>query len=201
MLYCHGNSRHVGQYRDRVLRYQKLGFTVFVFDYEGYGKAGGKPTEQGLYDTVRAARTFVEGHPDRAGAPVVVYGWSLGGVPSIFTAAEQTPAALVLEAAFASPARFAEFGSFLDMPPGWLMDLKMDNESRIKEVRAPLLVFHGEEDDFVEIRHGELIFANANAPKEMQRVAGANHGNVVEQGGRAYVDKLNEFLQAYLPAH
>ena len=101
--------------RDRVLAYQKMGFTVFIFDYLGYGKAEGTPSEQGLYDTVRAARKFVEEHPDRAGAPVVVYGWSLGGVPAVFTAAEQAPAALITESTFASTARFAEFGAVLTL--------------------------------------------------------------------------------------
>jgi hypothetical protein len=201
MLYCHGNSRHVGQYRDRVLEYQKMGFTVFIFDYPGYGKVAGPPTEQGIYDTVHAARKFVEEHPDRNGAPVVVYGWSLGGVPAIFTAAEQAPAVLVTESAFASPARFAEFGSFLDMPPGWLMDLKMDNEKRIKEVHAPLLIFHGTDDDFVEIKHGELLLAAANEPKEMVRVPGANHGDVIETDADAYKTALNAFLAEHLPAH
>jgi hypothetical protein len=57
ILYCHGNAGNL-THRAPLLRIlnQYVGASVFVFDYRGYGKSEGRPSEGGLYADARAAR-------------------------------------------------------------------------------------------------------------------------------------------------
>ena len=56
VLYCHGNAGNVSRRAAGVRRWmERLGVDVFLFDYRGYGRSEGRPTEAGVYRDSRAA--------------------------------------------------------------------------------------------------------------------------------------------------
>jgi pimeloyl-ACP methyl ester carboxylesterase len=92
LLLCHGNAGNVG---DRVLHAALLtatGFDVLLFDYRGYGRSGGRPSEEGTYRDARAAMTCLLEQPGVDPARVFYFGESLGGAVALDLALERPPA-------------------------------------------------------------------------------------------------------------
>src|SRR5262245_56377406 len=59
VLFAHGNAGNVSTYYTKF-RYlcDKLNVSVLGFDYRGYGKSEGKPSEEGILADARAARRW-----------------------------------------------------------------------------------------------------------------------------------------------
>src|SRR5512132_170131 len=155
ILYLHGNGDHIGYRGDRIRPFIDGGFGVLLMEYRGYGGNPGRPSEEGLMSDVRAALAFL----DTAGAPpaeTVLYGESLGSTVAVAIAAEraaagQPVAALVLEAPLSSVSDVAAH-HYPWMPVRWLLKDRFEAAARIADVRAPVLIVHGEADEIVPIR-------------------------------------------------
>jgi uncharacterized protein len=96
LLLCHGNAGNIG---DRVLHAALLtatGFDVLLFDYRGYGRSSGRPSEAGTYRDARAALTCLLEQPGVDPGHVFYLGESLGGAVALDLALERPPAGLVL---------------------------------------------------------------------------------------------------------
>src|SRR5207247_4700078 len=110
----------------------------------------GQPSEAGLSSDARAALDFLDGEgitPNR----LVIYGESLGSGVAVPVAAQREVAALILEAPFTSVAEVAQY-HYSFMPAAALVRDRFDSLSRIGNVKAPILVLHGERDRVVPIR-------------------------------------------------
>ncbi|MBI4501361.1 MAG: alpha/beta hydrolase [Gemmatimonadetes bacterium] len=184
-IYFHGNKHDIDQYWDRVMFLHDAGINVFVFDYRGFGRSEGTPTEAGLYADAEAALAYVLSRPGVSPDSIGLYGYSLGNVPSIYLAAERfDPLFLMAESPFAAANSLTQASLALNLPPGWLTDGRFDNVAEIRKIRAPLLLLHGEDDDFVRYRdNGRVVFENAPDPKQLKLVPGAVHDDVPQKMG------------------
>tara|TARA_B100000745_G_scaffold278356_1_gene209351 strand:- start:48 stop:284 length:237 start_codon:yes stop_codon:yes gene_type:complete len=63
-----------------------LGVNVFIFDYRGYGKSEGKPSERGVYRDAEAAIKYLQNRPDVDSKCIIYFGRSLGAAIAINTA-------------------------------------------------------------------------------------------------------------------
>jgi hypothetical protein len=199
-LYCHGNRDHLQYYWDRVEFLYQAGFSVFVFDYQGFGMSEGEPTEEALYADGRSALAYVLSRPDIDTSRIVFYGFSLGNVVSIDLAASvRRPQVLIAEAPFASAQVLVQSGSLLDIPSSYVMKGEYRNDEKIKRVTSPFLLLHGVDDTFIDIdKNAAVIYANARDPKQFIRVAGANHSDVPQVMGLAnYQNVVRTFVQAH----
>ena len=185
ILYCHGNKHNIDEYWDRVMMMHDLGVNVFIFDYRGYGLSGGTPSETGMYKDGEAALNFILSHYQVDKDSLCLYGYSLGNVASIYLAAEVIdPLCLIAESPFASANSLTQSGIALDIPALWLTEGKFDNAEKIRRIKTPFLLLHGEDDDFVRFRdNGQVVFDNAPQPKSLHLISGANHTDIPEKMG------------------
>lgn len=200
ILYCHGNKDHLQYYWDRVEFLYQAGFSVFIFDYQGFGMSEGEASEEALVADGRAALAYVLSRPDVDTSRIVFYGFSLGNVVSIDLAANvRRPRVLISEAPFASAQALVQSGSLLDIPPSYVMQGEYRNDEKIKRVTAPFLLMHGVNDTFIDIdKNGAVIYANARDPKQFVRVEGANHSDVPQvMGVTNYQNAVRTFVQAH----
>ena len=142
----------------------------------------------------RYLRTCHPDDPDR----VVVYGYSLGAIPSVEMATTNPGCALVLETPFPSLRNFAEASAAVSLPDQLVSDGQFDNVRKIRQHDGPLLAMAGERDGLIPPPLVEEL-ANANGgPTAYWLVEGSEHGiatrGVPEQGLRQYLDRLAEFL-------
>ena len=188
VLLCHGNAGNVG---DRVLHATVLtavGFDVLLFDYRGYGDSSGTPSEQGTYRDARAALACLLRQPDVDASRVLYLGESLGGAVALELALAHPPAGLVLLSAFTSVRAMGRVHYAL-IPTALVPDA-YPSLRLIGELRAPLLVLHGEDDAIVPVEHGRALLDAAPDPKRMRIVPGAGHNDLVSLAGGLLAEEI-----------
>lgn len=197
LLYSHGNAGNIG---DRVsiarLLVDQLGVGVFMYDYRGYGRSEGAPSETGLASDVRAARSALlrEGV---AAEHVVYFGRSLGAAVTVDLAVEQPPRAVVLESPFTSVPAMAN-----SVLPGIgrLFHTRWDSLAKIGKLQAPLLILHGDADEVIPYAQGQALFAAARGRKTFFTIRGGRHYQM-EAAWSDYWKAWRSFLgEAGLPA-
>ena len=192
-LWFHGNAGNMGhRVAELALLHQRLGVNLLVFDYQGYGKSQGSPSELGTYCDARAALRYLQEQSGLAPEKIVFFGHSLGAAIAVELATTHMPRGIVLVSPFASVADMARI-VFPLVPSGWLLRHKYNSLARISEVRCPLLILHGENDGLVPISQARKIYGAANPPKRFQALLEAGHNNTFEKGGEAYWDAILDF--------
>ena len=178
IVYFHGNGGNIAGRLHKVRPFLEAGSGVLLVSWRGYGGNPGSPSEAGLLADGRAAL-------DRVGArAVVLLGESLGGGVAVRLAAERAPAAVILEAPFASAVAVGA-ERYWWLPVSLLMKDRFESIRWIGAVRAPLLIVHGERDRVVPAEHGRRLLAAANEPKQGAFLPGAGHNDLFEHGAAA----------------
>lgn len=192
-LWFHGNGGNVGTRVDQLERaHHLLGVHQFIFDYQGYGRSEGKPTERGTYQDARAALNYLNQRPGIDPRRIVYFGHSLGAAVSIELAVAHPPFGMALVAPFSSIRDMAKLT--LPIPlAGWLLRRHYNSMQRIPRVHTPLLVLHGELDDMVPHSQGMKLYQAANRPKRFVTLHGASHNNVHVVAGDVMARALLEF--------
>jgi hypothetical protein len=206
IFYHHGNAKNIQAYWDRMEYFYKAGYNVLIYDYRGYGRSEGQSSQEGLESDAEAALAYLLSRRDVDKNNIILYGYSLGGVPSVYLASKYAapnatfqPKGLITEAIFASTSDLVQSGTLLDIPGGFVMRDEFANLVRIAQIRCPLLMMHGTADRFIDItRHGEKLFAaapnNLNPPKEFFKIPGAGHSSIPETMIlNNYIAKLQDF--------
>ena len=200
-LWLHGNAGNLSARLDNLRNLHfRLGVSVLLVSYRGYGLSEGVPSEEGTYEDARAGLRYLLRRADVDSDRVVYFGRSLGAAVASKLAAEQPPAALILEAAFPSLSRLgAHHFPWLRLPMvGRLLPYRYDTAKYLKAVKAPVLVIHGRRDDIVPARFGREVFEAAQEPREWYEVEAAGHNDVEPLGGDAYYQRLERFLQRHV---
>ena len=196
-LWFHGNGGNIGHRADEIAQiHHRLGVNVFIFDYRGYGRSSGKPSEQGTYRDARAALQYLKARADLDTGKIVYFGRSLGAAVSVELAVHQPPQGLVMVAPFASLSDMARI-AYPQLPfAPWLARNRFDTLSRIPQVQRPSLILHGELDATVPFSQGRKLHQAANEPKQFQLLPGAGHNDTYTAGGTVYWATLSRFLES-----
>ena len=174
ILLMHGNAGNISHRLGYLTMFNRLGYSVLLFDYRGYGKSGGHPDEEGTYRDAEAAWLHLTATRNVAPRDIVMVAESLGGGVATWLARKYPPRALVLASTFRSvPDLGAQIYPWL--PVRLLARITYDNLARIAKVDAPVLIAHSREDDVIPFAHGEALFAAAREPKQMLVLAGGHN--------------------------
>ena len=80
ILYAHGNGENVSQLLDWAEQMRRdFRCNVLIFDYAGYGKSEGKPTDPGVLNDGLAALRYLTEQKQVPVEQIIVFGFSLGG--------------------------------------------------------------------------------------------------------------------------
>ncbi|MFN3408615.1 MAG: alpha/beta hydrolase [Limisphaerales bacterium] len=181
VLLCHGNGGNISH---RLGLYDVLlesGVSVFAFDYRGYGRSAGRPSEAGTYRDAHAAHAWLRAKGFSA-TNIIAYGESLGGGVASELALTETVGALVLHSTFTSlPDIGAELFPWL--PVRLVGSIRYDTRSRLPHLRIPVLILHSRADSLVRFHHAERNFAAANEPKWLREIPGDHNDGIVDRAG------------------
>jgi fermentation-respiration switch protein FrsA (DUF1100 family) len=197
VLLCHGNAGNIG---DRILHAQLLhaaGLDVLLFDYRGYGRSTGRATEAGTYRDARAARAALLRRPGVDASRLLYLGESVGGAVALELAGAHPPAGLILLSAFTSVRDMAR--RHYPIVPAALVPDAYPSLRRIPDLRAPLLLQHGDEDDIVPLIYGEELYEAAPEPKRIRVFRGAGHNDLLTLAGPAWAESISAWVSE-LPA-
>lgn len=187
ILFSHGNAEDIGRALPTLEKLKAMGFSVFSYDYQGYGTSSGLPSEQNAYHDVEAAYNYLV---ENLGVPsnrIIAHGRSLGGAVAIDLARKRPVGGLIIESSFITAYRV------VTQIPLFPFD-KFKSISKIKQVRCPVLVIHGRRDQVIPFSHGEKLFLEANEPKASFWVEEADHNNLFQVAGNSYEKALLDFV-------
>lgn len=190
VVYFHGNGGALNLRAQRFARLALEGVGVVGVSYRGYGGSSGQPSEDGLLADGIAAYEFAA--KLYTPARVALWGESLGTGVAVAVAAEAPVAKLVLETPFTSAAEVGASVYFF-LPVRLLMKDHFRSDLRIKSVKAPILILHGERDGVVPIAFGERLFAMIEGEKKFVRFKAGQHYDLDRHGG---LEAVLEFLAA-----
>lgn len=197
ILFLHGNAGNASDRLPNAALLAGLGAHVLLLEYRGYGRSEGTATEHGVYQDAQAALLHLveaRGIPENR---IVVFGRSLGGAVAVDAVAKRPVAGVILESTFTSLAGMVR--ALLHLPLGWLAGRHFDSAAKIQNVRSPILMLHGDRDTVVPIAVGRELFELAPEPKMFEVIRGAGHNDTVEFGGRAYLERVERFLDEVAP--
>lgn len=192
LFYLHGNAGALVHRANRVRLYCAQGYGVFMLAYRGFSGSTGRPTESNIVaDALMAYDTLAGFTPHDS--KIVIYGESLGTGVAVQVAAKRRPDGVVLESPFSSAADVAAH-LYPYLPVYWLLKDRFDSINYITELKAPLLVLHGERDSIVPPSLGRKLFAAAPGPKVAYFIPDATHYTLYEHGA---FEKVKTFLDGF----
>jgi fermentation-respiration switch protein FrsA (DUF1100 family) len=200
LLWFHGNAGNISHRVQNIkFVHDKVGINVFIFDYRGYGRSQGTVSEEGTYKDGAAALRYLLARKDVDPKRIIFFGRSLGAAVAAELALHYDCRALILETPFASIAKMAR-ATFPLLPIASLLRTRYDTVEKVRRIKVPLLVIHGDEDDIVPYDHGKEVFAAAPEPKEFYTIRGARHNDTYIVGGDAYFKALKNFIERSGPS-
>ena len=188
IIFSHGNSEDLGTVRYKLEELYSMGFSVLGYDYHGYGTSEGRPTEKAVYQDIDAAYNFVVKEKNISPDHIILHGFSLGGAVAADLASRRPVGGLIIESTFVSAFRVV---THVPMPFDQFKTL-----AKLKDIHCPILFIHGRADRVVKFWHGEMLYENANEPKQFLWIENGSHGDVSFIAGQQYVQTLKDFAGA-----
>lgn len=194
VLFCHGNAGNISHRIEKIGIFNKLGVSMFIFDYRGYGRSNGRPSEQGLRKDGLAAYNYIKFRHDMKDAKVVLYGESIGGGVAVYLASEGYGDALITEDTFTSIRDMTKLS--LPFIPQFLIRTNFDSLRRIKDIKVPKLIIHALDDEIVPYEMAQRLFEAAPEPKEFLKLRGS-HNTAFLESQETYETGLARFLKRF----
>jgi alpha-beta hydrolase superfamily lysophospholipase len=188
VVHFHNNRETAEQSLSLARELADRGLGVVLVEYRGYGRSvQGSPSEAGLYEDAEAALDSLAARgigPDR----IVLWGTSLGSGVAAEMAARGRGARLVLVSPYTSiPDLVSAVVPFL--PAGALLADHFDTLSKASAITIPTTVVHGDADEIVPFRMGELVAA-AIPGARLVRIPGGRHGDLLYRAHAQVLDVI-----------
>ncbi len=192
ILFCHGNAGNISHRLENVRLLLREKLQVFLFDYRGYGRSSGSPSERGIYLDGLAAYDYLAEKERIPQAQIIAFGRSLGAAVAIEISLKRGVRSLITESAFTSTREVAR-STALFFPLSYLLPAHYSNLKKIGRVAVPKLVIHGKADEIIPFSMGMRLFEAAKAPKYFLPLEGAGHNDTFLVGGRSYFEAFARF--------
>jgi len=199
VLYFHGNGEVVGDHDDVAPLYHRAGLNLFVVDYRGYGRSGGRPSFASLIGDAHPIASLFHATLDERGmtGPRFLMGRSLGGYPAVELAARRPDGfrGLILESAAANLRRLvARFVG--PVPPEVIEPLIAANDAKIASISLPTLMLHGERDELIPLSHATGIHDLLQVKdRSLVVIPGVGHNDILWGGMPQYFAAIAAFVQ------
>lgn len=197
IVLSHGNAGNIS-YRLEIARtLLRSGAAVLMYDYRGYGKSEGSPSERGLYSDIFAVIEGLQDQKDYKMNQIIMYGRSLGGAVAARAAAEYKLGGLVLDSAFKNlRAMVRDVYPFV---PSKLAKYDFPTEQFIRVERDyPVMVMHSPEDEIVRFHHGKYLYELLDEPKRFVELKGGHNDNflqskdMIEENWTWYLEEISK---------
>ncbi len=176
ILYFHGNAGNLYGRMGEAGRLFATGCDVLLMSYRGYAQSQGKPSEAGVYIDGKSAFEHAVHGLGYSPGNIVIYGRSIGTAVAVETARGRDIRGLILITPLTS-------GFDLACARGYSLfsvfaGSSFDSLDKMKNVRCPLLVIHGDSDEVIPFALGVKLHEAYGGPKKMVRIAGGGHNDL-----------------------
>ena len=196
VLSC-GNAGPMACYLFTADLLTRHGWTVVMYEYEGFGESAGRASLDALYRDLLSAVSFARTATGRE--QVTLMGISLGSIPSVAVAVEHPELvnAVILDSPIALAAQIQRYGFIFGGQVDWIISQLLPEllpDSLIRFMPQPLLVFLHELDPIATPETVEWLYDHAAGPKRLVRFSGLGHAGGQFFDTDLYVSALEQFL-------
>jgi fermentation-respiration switch protein FrsA (DUF1100 family) len=192
IVYFHGNGGNLSIWTPILAGIARQGYAVLAFDYRGYGKSTGRPSERGLYRDVDAVvKRFWE--VPRQDVPVVYWGRSLGATMAAYAATVRAPDGLILESAFPDVRTLVGSSPVMSVLSRF-STLRFSTAEFMQRVSVPVLMMHGDRDRVIPFGQGQALFERVPGPKRFFTILGGDHNDTAPPDSHAYWEAVDGFV-------
>lgn len=194
LLFFHGNAGNISHRLESIAFFHKLGLSVFIIDYRGFGESSGRPSVDGTVQDALAAWQWLTEYKKTPASRVILFGRSLGGGVAAALATKVSPRALILESTFTSLRDVGE--EIIPWLPSSLLSDDYTTLNNLNDLNVPLLVVHSPSDEVINFTMGRAIFDSYNGPKYFLQIHGSHNGGwftdivTYEQGMHDFLETL-----------
>jgi fermentation-respiration switch protein FrsA (DUF1100 family) len=188
VLFAHGNAELIDYWTEEMARYRRLGVSVLLAEYRGYGRSAGSPSQAAITEDFIKFHDRLTARPEVDGKRIVFHGRSLGGGAVCALASHRRPAALILQSTFTSVRRMAR--RFL--MPGFLVRDPFDNLAVVRELECPLLIVHGTRDRLIPFAQAEEL---RDAARDVRLVSYPADHNTTPPDWNHFWTEVERFLR------
>ncbi|PPR79172.1 MAG: Multifunctional-autoprocessing repeats-in-toxin [Alphaproteobacteria bacterium MarineAlpha3_Bin5] len=191
-IYFHGNAGNIYHRIHDYEKLHKLGTSILAVSYRGYAKSEGYPSESGIYLDGKAAFDFVKNIIKVSEKNIYILGRSIGTTVAVDLAQDTDIGGLILISPLSSGQDQASF-----MGLGFAAQLATNafqNEKKVRRLKAPLLVIHGNQDKIIPIDFGLKVFKAATSVRFFYEVKGGGHNNLTSKFGDQVFSAVSDFF-------
>ena len=195
LIFFHGNAGNITDRAPIATELARRGISVLLFDWRGYGRSEGSPSESGLFRDALAAYDFAHSQtPD-----IVLYGESLGGPYAAYVATKRTARCVIIENSFPSLAAIGN-ALYRPVPLGWFAPLALRTARWLNQAGLPVLVMHGKRDQVIPFALGVQLYEQLHVRKELLVSETAGHCEIANVEPQRYYDTVVKFIGSTSPA-
>ncbi len=191
VILCHGNAGNISHRLEKLSMFHKMGLNVLIFDYRGYGKSEGVPSESGLYKDAMAAYIYLTKKRKVPEKKIVLYGESIGGAVVIDLARKVNVRALITEETFTSVKDMV--GTAYPFLPHFVFSARFDSVTKISQVGCSKLIIHSVDDEIVPFSQGRKLFDTAHTPKKFLKIRGSHNTAFLDSAG-PFTEGIRSFV-------
>lgn len=191
LIWFHGNGGNLENRGEIAHELAQRGISTFVFDWRGYGRSSGSPSEEKLYIDALAAYDFASRGIDPK--RIALYGESLGGPYAAYTASHRRARCVIIENSLPSMRALGN-ALYHPLPLGWFAPLAMRTTTWLNDANVPVLVMHGKRDRVIPFALGRELYDGLTVPKRFFVSETAGHSEIPSIEGARYYEAVHEFL-------
>ena len=188
VIFAHGNGELIDLWAEPLTELRRLGVSVLLPEYRGYGRSGGWPSQEGITEDYVKFYDLLSARPEVDSGRIVFFGRSIGGGVVCSLSRHRKPRAMILMSTFTSVTRMAR----RYLVPSFLVRDPFDNLTAVSRLDIPLLLIHGRQDSLVPHQHSEQL--HAAAPQSKLVSYDADH-NDCPPSWPLFWEELEGFLQ------
>ena len=163
ILYFHGNGEPISYYTGEMRFLGSLGYNVAGYDYPGYGKSGGYPMEQTVYDFSEAFYAYLQKTRHLKNEDTIVVGYSVGTAAATDFASKNAFDKLILFAPLTSRYDMSRAMFGFSIQKLVFMPNSFNSEAKVTHIANPLLVVQGNADTVIPFTQGKTVFEKSAA--------------------------------------
>jgi alpha-beta hydrolase superfamily lysophospholipase len=177
VIYFHGNMENINRYAKFANNFAEFGYDVWMMDYPSFGKSKGKFDEAIVYEEALQVYKMVRA-AGYAPDSIIIYGKSLGTGIATQLASVRDCKRLILESPYYSLSNLAAYYCWM-YPVDWMLRYKMLTNEYVKNVTAPVTIFHGTEDETIPFSNAEKLQKESfKKEDELIPIKGGHHNDL-----------------------
>jgi len=196
ILYLHGKGKNLSANAKHATRLMRMGFSVLIIDYRGYGKSDGNdPSESTVYTDAQTAWDYLLQKGFKPNQ-IMLYGHSLGGAIAIDLAVKHPEAmGLIVDASFTSMGEMASLDpKYRVLPIDLLIHQRFDSIAKVRSLATPVLYIHGTADDLIPMTMSQRLYEATPTRKQIVLIPNGGHNNNASTNEPLYLNSIRSFF-------